>query len=220
MVPLPFLSTKSKSLEGLQLPPPPRGAASGANCDNIDFGSDKMSDESEATTLPRPTGPENPSHGILSKASSVSPAESAASTSPALAMIKKRGASEELPKAERDTTTKGEKIGGGGREIPGVGDRRRRDEEGGGGLDELKRHCSMLELMLTASRREVFVARRARDAAENTARRQKGDLKRLQERVSELEASLEREEETGKVGLCGNVFRTVYFYISKEIYQP
>lgn len=79
------------------------------------------------------------------------------------------------------------------------------DEGGGGGagFDEAKRRCSLVEVSLRASRREASEARRARDAAERTVRQQREELMRLKARVSELERSLEREKEAGKVRLPG-----------------
>ncbi len=68
-----------------------------------------------------------------------------------------------------------------------------------GGLDEIMRRCSTIEVSLRASRKEALEARRARDAAESTVRQQKEDLTMLKQRVSELEASLEREQEASKV---------------------
>lgn len=79
------------------------------------------------------------------------------------------------------------------------------DEGGGGGLHEMKRRCSLVEVSLRASQREALEARRTRDAAESTVRQQREELTRLKERVSELEASLEREKEAGKV-------RSRYFF--------
>ncbi|CAN0415452.1 unnamed protein product, partial [Laminaria digitata] len=72
--------------------------------------------------------------------------------------------------------------------------------EGGadGGLDEIKRRCSMLDVSLRASRREALAARRARDAAESVVREQKEALTSLRESVSDLEASLAREQKAGK----------------------
>ena len=74
----------------------------------------------------------------------------------------------------------------------------------GGDLDEIRRRCSMLDVSLRASRREALTARQARDAAESTVREQKEALASLGERVSELEASLAREKNAGKVQHTSN----------------
>ena len=66
-------------------------------------------------------------------------------------------------------------------------------------LDEMRRLCSMLDVSLRASRREALTARRERDAAEGVVREQKEALASLRERVSDLEASLAREQKAGKV---------------------
>jgi len=90
--------------------------------------------------------------------------------------------------------------GGGGGGGGGIEEDERRGED----VDETKRRFSAVEVSLRASRKEAMEARRARDAAESTVRQQREDLTRLKERVSELEASLEREQEAGKVCIVFN----------------